>query len=118
MAIGGDHNQHTLDSMETYDPAVGQWVIVGALPKPLESLKAINIDGRILLFGKKTTFLIFTRQSISGGYYYQDVEYVNTILEYNIDTNTFDTVGFMTEARSDHAVSVVKYSDYSNHCVF
>ena len=59
MAIGGDHNQHTLDSMETYDPAVGQWVIVGALPKPLESLKAINIDGRILLFGKITTLLVF-----------------------------------------------------------
>ena len=52
------------------------------------------------------------------GGYQKDVENVNTILEYNFDSNSFDTIGFMTEARSDHAISVVKYSDYSKYCIF
>ena len=58
MAVGGDWNQKSLDSIEVYEPAAGHWVMYGALPKPLESLKAVNIDGRILLFGKKTTLLL------------------------------------------------------------
>ena len=41
-----------LDSTELYDPSVGSWVVAGAkLPTPMSSLRAINIDDRILIFG-------------------------------------------------------------------
>ena len=43
----------TLDSTEVYDPSVGSWMMTRAkLPAPMQGLRATNIDGRILLFGK------------------------------------------------------------------
>ena len=40
------------DSTELYDPSVGSWAMSGArLPAPMET-KAVNIDGRVLIFGK------------------------------------------------------------------
>ena len=43
----------TLDSTEVYEPSVGSWMMTRAkLPAPMQGLRATNIDGRILLFGK------------------------------------------------------------------
>ena len=40
---------------------------------------------------------------------------INTILEYDIITNdSYTEIGAMTQARYYHAVSVVKYEDFSN----
>ena len=36
-----------------YDPSVGSWVVTAAkLPKPRNGLRALNIDDRVLIFGK------------------------------------------------------------------
>ena len=49
---GGDDG-YFLDSTEVYDPSVGSWMMTRAkLPAPMQGLRATNIDGRILLFGK------------------------------------------------------------------
>ena len=39
---------------------------------------------------------------------------VNTILEYDIIDDSYTEIGTMTQARYYHAVSVVKYEDFSN----
>ena len=39
---------------------------------------------------------------------------VNTILEYDITNDSYTEIGAMTQARYYHAVSVVKYEDFSN----
>ena len=40
------------DSIEVYDPSVGLWTVASAkLPRPMDGLRAINIDDRILIFG-------------------------------------------------------------------
>ena len=42
-----------LDSTEVYDPSVGSWVMAGAkLPGPMSDLRAVNIDDRVLIFGR------------------------------------------------------------------
>ena len=42
-----------LDSTEVYDPSVGSWVITGAkLLRPMSDLRAVNIDDRVLIFGR------------------------------------------------------------------
>ena len=47
---------HLLDSAEVYDPSVGTWVVNGAkLPTPMSDLRAINIDDRVLIFGRFLT---------------------------------------------------------------
>ena len=46
-----------LDSVELYDPRVGSWVVAKAkLPLPGYALRAININNRVLIFGKFSLF--------------------------------------------------------------
>ena len=55
----------------------------------------------------------------SGGYYDYyagNDNYLNTILQYNSDGDEFTEVASMLEERGSHAISVVKYSDYSQYC--
>ena len=61
LVTGGDFdNWHTetwdvLDSTEIFDPMVGRWVASGAkLPQEMTELRAVNIDDRVLIFGKMT----------------------------------------------------------------
>ena len=50
---GGANGDYLLDSTELYDPSVGSWVTTGAnLPRPMIDMRAINIDDRVLIFGK------------------------------------------------------------------
>ena len=55
--VTGGYGSGYLDSTELYEPSVGGWVIAGAkLPRPMISLKAINIDDRVLIFGSLRLF--------------------------------------------------------------
>ena len=42
--------------------------------------------------------------------------FVSTILEYNITGDSYTQIGTMVEARFYHAISVVKYEDFSRWC--
>ena len=49
---GSDGSDNTLDSVETFDPTLGSWATTGAkLPRPMGSLRAANINDRVLIFG-------------------------------------------------------------------
>ena len=50
----------------------------------------------------------------SGGY--DGSKYLNKILEFNYETETWTEIGTIEEARGQHAVSVVSYDDYANWC--
>ena len=51
--VTGGYDGHLLDSTELYDPSVGSWVTNEAtLPNPMSDLQAINIDDRVLIFGR------------------------------------------------------------------
>ena len=55
----GGYDGYYLDSTELYDPSVGIWVVSGAkLPRPMRSLSAINIDDRVLIFGRFLKILL------------------------------------------------------------
>ena len=54
----------------------------------------------------------------SGGLDDEVDEYYDTILKYDLEADTFTEAGHMKEARADHAISVVLYSEYSEHCEF
>ena len=41
----------------------------------------------------------------------------DTILEYSQDTDEWKQVGSMKEAKRSHAVSVVRFQDYSEYCI-
>ena len=44
-------------------------------------------------------------------------ESVDTILEYDITGDSFKQIGTMTQAKWQHAISVVKYGDFSEWCM-
>ena len=54
MVTGGkDDGGVRLDSTETFDPLVGSWTVSEAkLPKPMWGLRAENLNGHLLIFGR------------------------------------------------------------------
>ena len=42
--------------------------------------------------------------------------HVNTILEYDATSDSYTEAGTMTQARAQHALSVVQYEEYSQWC--
>ncbi len=53
LVTGGKDGSYTFDSTETFDPIKRRWAASGAkLPQRMSSLKAANIDDRVLIFGK------------------------------------------------------------------
>ena len=121
LVTGGSYRSD-LDSTEVYDPSVGpSWTARASLPRSLGGLTAANIEDKVLVFGKtlcswnnicmnNCSIIIF-----SGGY--DGSIFYNTILEYNSAGDEFTEVGTMLEERGFHAISVVKYADYSQHCM-
>ena len=53
LVTGGyDDESDELDSTETLDPMLGRWTASGAkLPRPMSTLRAANINDRVLIFG-------------------------------------------------------------------
>ena len=51
---------------------------------------------------------------IVGGFDGSDT--LDTILEYDMEQDTILEIGHMRDARSQHALNVVQYSDFSEWC--
>ena len=120
MAGGLDGYNTYLDTTEVYDPRVGTWAPGARLPRPMGYMSATYIDDHILIFGKDTSFIIKDDCSVIflGGHYYDadnNFQY-DSILEYNSAGDEFHETGQMMEERGYHAISVVRYSDYSKWC--
>lgn len=49
--IGDDHDLHSQDSVACFDPALGQWQDLPALPEPRSSTDAIVLDGKLYVVG-------------------------------------------------------------------
>merc|ERR1712110_738244 len=98
LLVSGGADGNYLDSTEIFDPSLGSWRAGAALPSPRMGLRATNIDNRVLLFGGS------------------DGSYLDTILEYDITGDSYTQIGTMTQARGEHAISVVKYQDFSEWC--
>ena len=67
LVTGGQDGSTFLDSTEIYDPVLENWKAGAALSGPKKSLRAANIDNRVLFFGINILLLIDkTRRSIFG----------------------------------------------------
>ena len=64
--MGGHTGSEYLDITETLDTDASSWVTSGAkLPRPMNGLRAANIDGRVLIFGNYK-YLIHQTPDIKG----------------------------------------------------
>ena len=126
MVTGGIGEEGYLDSTELLiDGPFGnnnQWVIIDAkLPTYMSGLRATTINNQVLTFGKgkslpKLIFFVYTCYIYTGGSDPDSDGYIKIIYEFNITSKTFNEIGNMLEGRTDHAISVVEYSDYAQFC--
>ena len=50
---GEDSASEPLSSTEVYYPSTGEWrEVPGALPRPMEGVRVVTLNNRVLLFGK------------------------------------------------------------------
>ena len=108
-----------LDSTEIFDPRLGSWRAGATLPCPMFGLRATNIDNRVLFFGNDILYsgwLYKVSWYIPAGGNYNTDSRFDTILEYDITGESYTQVGTVIQARYRHAISVVKYEDYSEWC--
>ena len=123
LLVTGGLDGSYLDTTELFDPSVGSWIVGARLPRPMSNLRAAYIADQVLIFGEGYLFYsYFYKDSyriiiFSGGYFYAGSDnYLDTILQYNSAGDEFTEVDTMLEERGSHAISVVKYSDYSQYC--
>ena len=58
MVTGGHTTSVSLDTTETLATDASSWVTSTAkLPRPMQGLRAANIDDRVLIFGNFTLFI-------------------------------------------------------------
>lgn len=113
----------------------GTWRLTAPLPSGRIGLKAASVDNKILVFGENITILIQIIDTkylhFAGGYDYdhgweeyvklmkpfqknekkmkdfENIYYLNDILQYNRKNHIWQKVGEMKERRVDHAVAVL-----------
>ena len=59
LVSGGlDSDGELLASTEMYRPSAGEWRKVpgGALPRPMDGVRVVTLNNRVLLFGEKKIF--------------------------------------------------------------
>ena len=57
--VTGGYGSDNLDTTETLDTDAGSWVTSGSkLPRPMQGLRAVNIEDLVLIFGNYTLFNI------------------------------------------------------------
>ena len=123
LLVNGGNLSGALDSTEIFDPSLGSWRAGAALPHPMYNMRAANIDNRVLIFGMNILlayYKIYVKahitNTLAGGW--NKGTTFNTILEYDITGDSYTQIGTMANgrSRSSHAISVVKYEDFSEWC--
>jgi len=106
LVTGGYSGGTFFSSTELLQDGSSSWTYSGDLPTPRFKLRGGNINNKVLM---------------TGGYEYQT--YYTEILEFspptdptNPRTGQWKLVANMTRARSDHAVSVIDYSQVAQFC--
>ena len=105
-----------LDSTEIFESITERWRLVDKLPMPMYGLRASTIDGRVLIFGKIWTLILFGGALIStlGGSCHGEFD---TILEYSVTEEIFIHLSGMLTGRHYHAISIVPFDDFSTWCL-
>ena len=116
---GGRDAGNILDSTEVLRPGSDwQEITSASLPRPLQGVKVITVNSRVLLFGEWRHIFILTAPSltlarVTGGWDgYNDK--TREILEYNKDGDSWSKLGTMNKARNYHGLGVVSVSNFPN----
>ena len=107
-----------LDSTEIMKLETRGWVMTAPLPSARYGLRAAVLDNKILVFGENILCYIniehlvisydaYLNEDIFTGGNYNKFSPLKDILQYNAASHTWEEVGQMKEARSNHAVGVL-----------
>ena len=119
---------NTLDSTEILLPSATSWSYSGALPSPRNMLRGATLDNKVVMIGTNSYTLIFICHSLfykyynsllnAGGQYWDGSTstFYEDVLEYDVESGVWRTMGTMTLKRSYHAVSVINFNSIQDYC--
>ena len=115
---GGWDGDNNLDSTEVLRPGSDWQEITSArLPRPMDGVRVITVDNRVLLFGGEwkhililTACTFLTLACVTGGH--DSDERYDDILEYNKNSGSWSKLGVMNKARRSHGLGVVSINDF------
>ena len=129
LVIGGYPSRYAapLDSTELFDTNLGGggWTTGAALPNQMKGLRAANIDNRVYIFGIFDILIKFYLFYIERIQLYLHIQFLQEVMTEAVimtlswsdaTSDSYTETGTMTQARSDHAVSVVQSGEYSQWC--
>ena len=107
-------------STEVYRPSAGEWREVpgGALPRPMTGVRVVTLNNRVLLFGEKIISICLSLiiRTYVGGRAGGWNDHLAEILEYS--EGEWISVGEMSKKRSYHAVSIIDFDNFRDHCQY
>ena len=120
LVTGGlDSGWEKLASTEVYRPSAGEWREVpgGALPRPMTEVRVVTLNNRVLLFGEKIILTGWHNNSFvfKGGEDKKRYVYAE-ILEYSNSEEKWISTGKMSKKRDSHAVSIIDFYEFEDHC--
>ena len=97
-----------------------EWRILptAKLPSPRYKLGAATLDNKVFIFGKNIIIIRLPHLTIlmltGGNPWRRNGKELNTIHSFNVETNTWELAGKMTEPRSRFAIEVIE--DVAQKC--
>ena len=125
LLVTGGHNANDgyLASTEVMKTG-GTWRLTASLPSARSHFRAAVVNNNIFVFGENilcyiniehliVSYNVYNDDIFTGGW---DESYssLSDILQYNSTSNTWEEVGQMKQARTEHAVAVLE--DVSDLC--
>ena len=110
LVTGGYDGNGEGSSTEVYYPSAGEWTQVGDLPGQRFQVSAVTLNNKVLTLGEMLFLMLF--YSIKCLFFkgYAD------ILEYSEVEEGWTRIGQMSTSKSSHAVSIVDYDNFKDHC--
>ena len=121
MVSGGykyNGTHYSFDSTEIFSNNVWR-TVDGKLPRRMYSMVIATYNNKIQSYGKLYLFhFLIKKTSIPSGGYTLDggAGALDSILEFNYETETWTEIGTLKAKRGWSGVSVVSYDDYENFC--
>ena len=114
---GGYKDGDYLSSTEIYE--AGQWTEVGALPAAVEGVSGASVQNTVYMLGKRDRpwslgYVTDTDDALLGGS--DGSSDRHDIWKYDAETQQWERVGKMSEARGYHAVATVPNQDLAKYC--
>ena len=119
LTVGGWGLLGPTDSTEILTTGSSAWQEISPFPFKVFGLGGVSYNNTILIFGRYIKVKgkgLFSFILLSLGGYGAGNSFNKTVYQFEPTSNTWKSFGLTKHEFADHAVDLVKYSDFSKYC--